>query len=78
LEEIIVSKLKVISRKFTACTRTGEDNKIEVDEKIRQRKNVSGKMEGKGSNKYLDILDLKLSNCNLIQNKDCQHRTSVL
>jgi len=42
-----VSKLKVISRKFTACTGTREDNKIEAEEKIRQRMNVRGKTEGK-------------------------------
>jgi len=34
-----------ISRKFTAFTKTREDNKIKVKEKIRQRKNGRGKME---------------------------------
>ena len=50
-----MSKLKAISRRFPACTRTREDE-INVQEKIRNGRNVRGKTEGKRSNKFLYFL----------------------
>jgi len=50
-ERDVRAQLKLISRKFTACTRTGEENKIKAEQKIRKRKNVRGKTEEKRSNK---------------------------